>query len=156
MAYEDIKSRNSLFSQAFGQPIREQITPKTDWAIDKSQNPDFAILYQLGDLQKEGIGYEQAVEQYPRLAVYMKPTGKEVKARLKAAEEATSLTLEQRNQLLANFEKDLDLLIDFRSRFGLESTISQTMYDDIVKRYGEESTLEAIKSRQEATEQEVG
>ena len=93
MAYEDIKNRNSLFSQAFGQPIREEIIPKADWGIDKSQNPDFAVLFQLGDLQKQGIGYEQAVEEYPRLAVYMKPTGKEVKARLKAAEEATSLNI---------------------------------------------------------------
>lgn len=156
MAYEDLKNRQHLFSQAFGQPERKEIFPKADWAIDKSQNPDFTIMYRLGDLQKEGIGYEQAVEEYPRLAVFMKPTGKEVKARLKAAEESTSLSLEQRNQLVSYFEKDLDLLLDFRSRFGLESPIAQTMYDDMVRRFGEESTLEAIRGRQEADDQEVG
>lgn len=155
MAYEDIKNRNSLFSQAFGRPIREEIIPKADWGIDKSQNPDFAVLFQLGDLQKQGVSYEQAVEEYPRLAVYMKPTGKEVKARLKAAEESTSLSLEQRNQLLNYFESDLDLLLDFRSRFGLESPVAQSMYDDMVRRFGEESTVEAIRSRQEAADQEA-
>ena len=155
MAYEDIKNRNHLFSQAFGQPERKEIIPQADWAIDKSQNPDFAILFGLGDLQKKGIGYEQAVEQYPRLAVYMKPTGEEVKARLKEAEESTSLSLEQRNQLLNYFESDLDLLLDFRSRFGLESPVAQSMYDDMVRRFGEESTVEAIRCRQEAADQEA-
>ena len=91
-----------LFEAAFALPIREDIKPGVDWSYDKKA--DFAILMQLGDLQSQGVNHEEAVEKYPKLAHYMKPKSKQLKARLTAAEESTSLNLEQRNELLNRTE----------------------------------------------------
>ena len=139
--YGDVAHRNQLFDMAFGQEARDVDTQSVDWTFDKKA--DFSTLMQLGDMQKAGVSYEELVIKHPQIAYYAQPKG-ETKKRLAAAENESNLTLEQRNDLINAYQADTESLSEFRTKFGVDSAIYQSWYEQCVKRWGQEPVSEAL------------